>query len=262
VTDVDRTDDALPGGLRSGVLVDGDGNLLGVEAASSRPEQAPVTDAVVEAVEIPEPEPDVWSEATVGFTSGPLALRALRWIVAIAGGLIAAYAVLLSDPPNLVTHAWIALALFVPVLTLIDAETRYLPNALVYPAGIIVALGALSGVMSTGEWGSLAVALACAVMGLLFYGTIWFLAPAGGLGFGDVRLAFVLGLALGLHGFYLAAAAIVVVAPLISVAFVALIAVRNFLTGRGAPDGVPFGPGMLLSALVLMLAEGHVPVLI
>lgn len=258
MTDADQTNDALPGGLRSGVLVDGDGSLLGAEAISSRPEQDPTTDTV----DVSEPEPDVWAEATAGFTSGPLALRALRWVVATAGGLLAAYAVLLSDPPNLVTHAWIALALFVPVLTLIDAETRYLPNALVYPAGILVALGALSGVVSTGEWGSLAVALACAVMGFLFYGTIWFLAPAGGLGFGDVRLAFVLGLALGLHGFYLAAAGIVVVAPLVSVAFVSLIAVRNLLTGRGAPDGVPFGPGMLLSALVLMLAEGHIPVLI
>lgn len=258
MSDVDRTDDALPGGLRSGVLVDGDGNLLGVEASSSRPEQVQVTASV----DVTEPEEDAWAAAIVGFTSGPVALRAARWLVAIVGGLLAGYAVLVSGPPQHASLAWIALALFVPVLTLIDAETKYLPNNLVYPAGFLVSAGALAATVDSGEWGSLLVALACGVMGFLFYGCIWLFGPAGGLGFGDVRLAFVIGLALGLDGFYLAATGIIVAAPLVTVAWVSLVAARQALARREIAPDVAFGPGMLLSAFVLMLAHSHIPVLI
>jgi leader peptidase (prepilin peptidase) / N-methyltransferase len=93
------------------------------------------------------------------------------------------------------------LALFAGLLALsvIDVETLLLPKRIVWPVSLIVGALLLLAAAVTGQWHYLLVGVAC--------GAAWFalfflmnLASPRLLGFGDVRLAPVLGLALGWLG--------------------------------------------------------------
>ncbi|MET3635830.1 MULTISPECIES: prepilin peptidase [Curtobacterium] len=130
-------------------------------------------------------------------------------------------------------------------LSLIDLDTHRLPNAVVYPAAVVllVLLGAVSAV--SGDWGALLRGLLGAVV---LGGTYLVLALAvpGGMGLGDVKLAVVLGLVLAYLGW----------GPLAVGAFggflvggtvaIALVAIGRARMG----SGVPFGPSMLVGAWI------------
>jgi leader peptidase (prepilin peptidase)/N-methyltransferase len=130
------------------------------------------------------------------------------------------------------------------VLSAIDLERRILPNALVLPAAAIVLTAhvALDPARAT-EWTLAAVAAA----GVLF---ILFLVNPAGMGMGDVKLALLLGAALGSH---------VMAAMLIASLSVWPIAVVMFARrGRAARKlGIPFGPFLSFGAiLVVFLGAG------
>lgn len=222
--------------LPVGVLLNEDGSLAGVE-----------------------PDENVWEVATAGFTTGSAASRAFHWAVAVPGGLLAALTVHLSSPPQHAHLAWVALALFVPVLALIDAETMYLPNRLVYPAIGLVGIAAIASTLVSGAWTVLAVALGCAAASFVYHFAIWFFCPPGSLGFGDVRLSFAIALALGLAGFYTAGVGAIIAPPLLAVVHALICAATRRTPG---PLTVPFGPSMLLGALALMLVHDHLPAVI
>jgi leader peptidase (prepilin peptidase)/N-methyltransferase len=93
------------------------------------------------------------------------------------------------------------LALFAGLLALscIDVERMILPKKIVYPLTILVAALLLLAAAMAGKWHSLLIGVIC--------GAAWFavflamnLASPRILGFGDVRLSFVLGLSLGWLG--------------------------------------------------------------
>jgi leader peptidase (prepilin peptidase)/N-methyltransferase len=81
----------------------------------------------------------------------------------------------------------------------IDWRTRLLPTKLIAPSYAVVAvLVLLSGAVS-GEWGDVVRAgLGWLVAGGTFF-VLWFVYPRG-MGYGDVRLSGVLGIALGYLG--------------------------------------------------------------
>lgn len=84
-------------------------------------------------------------------------------------------------------------------LAAVDAERFLLPRAIVYPTALLV-LGLVivaAGVDS--RWGHLGVALLCSLVAFGIFFTINFIRPAW-MGFGDVRLAALIGLALGWLG--------------------------------------------------------------
>ncbi|MFJ6171613.1 prepilin peptidase [Curtobacterium sp. NPDC092190] len=130
-------------------------------------------------------------------------------------------------------------------LSLIDLDTHRLPNAVVYPAAVVllVLLGAVSAV--SGDWGALLRGLLGAVVLGGAY-LVLALAVPGGMGLGDVKLAVVLGLVLAYLGW----------GPLAVGAFggflvggtvaIALVAVGRARMG----SGVPFGPSMLVGAWI------------
>ena len=134
-------------------------------------------------------------------------------------------------------------------LALIDLDTHRLPNAIVLPSYAVgvVLLGAASFV------GGEPFALARAAIGgaglFLFYLVLALVKP-GGMGFGDVKLAGVLGLFLGFLGW----------APLLVGAFAAFLLGGLFgialLASRraGRRTGIPFGPWMLAGAWLGILA--------
>jgi leader peptidase (prepilin peptidase)/N-methyltransferase len=133
-------------------------------------------------------------------------------------------------------------------LSIVDIRTHTLPDRLVLPAypvaGILLCSVALLAGQPVHLWRALAGLLA---LGALYW-VLWAVYPAG-MGFGDVKLAGVLGMYLGFLGWnhvLLGAAAGFVAGGLWGVA---LIAAR-----RGtAKSHIPFGPSMLAGALATML---------
>jgi prepilin signal peptidase PulO-like enzyme (type II secretory pathway) len=84
-------------------------------------------------------------------------------------------------------------------LCAIDVEHLLLPNRVVYPTGfIVVPLFALSSAVDD-EWTSLGRAAIGGVVAFAVFYAIWFAAPKA-MGFGDVRLSFILGFASAYFG--------------------------------------------------------------
>ncbi len=134
------------------------------------------------------------------------------------------------------------LILFLVPLALIDLETRLLPNKITLPAAI-VALVIGTALDPSGEVERLIAGVAAG--GFLF--VAWFAYP-GGMGFGDVKLAAVLGLFLGRA-----------VGPAMLVALVAGVVVGVAIMQRVGVDAgrktkVPFGPFLALGGVVAIYA--------
>jgi leader peptidase (prepilin peptidase) / N-methyltransferase len=134
------------------------------------------------------------------------------------------------------------------VLTVIDARHRLLPNAVVMPAlGVSVILLTLA---AAGEaaWGALGRALLGGVVLFIVYLVLALISPAG-LGMGDVKLAAVLGTFLGFQGW----GALFVGSVLASVVG-AVVGLAVLVSRRGGlRSDVPFGPSMLVGAMVAVL---------
>lgn len=84
-------------------------------------------------------------------------------------------------------------------LSCIDLERLLLPKVIVYPLTLLVAALLLLAALATGDWHAFVVAVLCAVAWFAVFFVLNFISPRV-LGFGDVRLALVLGLALGWLG--------------------------------------------------------------
>ncbi len=150
-----------------------------------------------------------------------------------------------------VAHA--ALCVVLVALSVIDIETLRLPDRLTFPtAG--AALVVIAGSAGAGdEWAQLSGAILGAVtyFGVLLVAHL--LHPRG-MGFGDVKLAFVMGLFLGWpSGGGIASVVVVVWAMLVgfglgSVLGMGILVVR----GRSAP--YPFGPFLVAGTVTVILA--------
>lgn len=125
----------------------------------------------------------------------------------------------------------------------VDARTTFLPTVLIWPTLLVVALTAVVVAASAGQWPDAErAAIGALVYGGLFY-LLWLITP--GFGFGDVRLAFLLGAVLGFLGFYELATGVIGGLVLGGVGG-ALLALLKVIDARRNP----FGPHMLLGALV------------
>ncbi|MBP2411626.1 leader peptidase (prepilin peptidase)/N-methyltransferase [Arthrobacter stackebrandtii] len=133
-------------------------------------------------------------------------------------------------------------------LSVVDIRTHTLPDRLVLPAypvaGVLLLVAAVAGGMPALAGAAAAGALAMAAL----YWVLWAVQPAG-IGFGDVKLAGVLGLFLGFLGWQhvvLGTAAGFVVGGLWGIALI--------VSRRGtAKSAIPFGPSMLAGTLATML---------
>ncbi|MEN2736635.1 prepilin peptidase [Microbacterium sp. X-17] len=139
--------------------------------------------------------------------------------------------------------AYLWLAAVSVALAIIDVEKHRLPDAIVLPTAIAVValLGASAAV--AGDWARLGQAAIGAAALFLFYLILALVRP-GGMGFGDVKLAAVLGFALAWAGWaqlVVGAFAAFVLGGIFSVALLASKRVKR--TG-----GIPFGPWMLSGA--------------
>jgi leader peptidase (prepilin peptidase)/N-methyltransferase len=156
----------------------------------------------------------------------PVCVGAALLIAWRAGGLLHGFAL------GLVALAGIAAGW-------IDAYERRLPDVLVLP--MYPAVGAL--LLATGDSTSMLRAVLCAAAGMALYGIG---CAAGQVGFGDVKLAGLLGLALGWVSWQSALAAAVAAALIGGGQAVAVLLLRR--------NEFPFGPAMLLGAAAALAA--------
>lgn len=97
---------------------------------------------------------------------------------------------------DLAVPAYLVFLLCLVSITVIDAQRQIIPNYIVYPTIFLsVPLLALAA-LGQGEWDRFGQAMLGATLAWLALFAIHMVSPAG-MGFGDVRLAFVLGLFLG-----------------------------------------------------------------
>ncbi|WP_052710676.1 A24 family peptidase [Pseudofrankia sp. DC12] len=148
------------------------------------------------------------------------------------------------------------------VLAFIDARVHRLPDAIVLPSyPVFAALLVLGDVVDRAAWGfwgngdwtigaQLAGAAVGAAISLLFFGLLH-LVPRSGLGLGDVKLAGLLGVALGWTDDF----SRVLLAVILGIFSAGLWALFLLATRRARrTDAIPYGPHLLLGALLALLA--------
>ncbi|ADJ46217.1 leader peptidase (prepilin peptidase)/N-methyltransferase [Amycolatopsis mediterranei S699] len=170
-------------------------------------------------------------------------------LVELGTAVLFALLALRLDPPDL--PAFLYFGAIGIALALIDLDCRRLPNAIVLPSYPVLLVLLTASAWWRGDWWSPARA---GIGGAALFGFYLLLALAypAGMGFGDVRLAGILGGILA----YLSWPALLVGAfggfLLGAVAGVVVLA-----TGKGGrKTALPFGPFMIAAALVAIFAAG------
>lgn len=142
--------------------------------------------------------------------------------------------------------AFLVLLASLLALACIDLERLVLPKRIVYPTLVMVALLLLFAAIVTGEWHNLLVAVICAVT----WFTLFFAMNAASpriLGFGDVRLAPILGLALGWLGWRYVVLGFFSANLIGAVIGIALIATKRMSRHQQIPYGVFLALGAALA---------------
>lgn len=134
-------------------------------------------------------------------------------------------------------------------LTLIDLDHHRLPNAIVLPSYPISAILLILASIVTGEYDRL---LSAAIGAAVLFALYWLLAIGypGGMGFGDVKLAGVLGMLLGWVGW-----AALIVGGFSAFVLGGVVGVLLMLGRRATRKSrIPFGPFMIAGAWIGVFA--------
>ncbi|WP_307853837.1 A24 family peptidase [Nocardioides palaemonis] len=200
--------------------------------------------------QLPEPEPPS-TPLPEGETPPPpyaeLAARpGLGWRCAVVAGVLGG---VVGATQGLVwSLVWLAPLVPVAVaLAFVDWHTRLLPRRIVVPATLAALAAVLVVGLATDQRDALVRAVVAMVVARSFFWVLWFV-HATGLGFGDVRLAALVGLVLGWEGWGAVALGLWSGFVALGVPGVLLALVRRDLTL--VRKAYPFGPAMLAGALV------------
>ena len=176
--------------------------------------------------------------------------RTLRLTAAITTAIVFAVLVLRFGL-SWTLPALLAFAACATVLSIVDLAEKRLPNAVVFPALGAVAVLLVPVTWATGVWMSLVWALVGSAAMFAVYFVLALISPAS-MGMGDVKLALVIGLLLGWFG--LSTWLVGLLAAFVVGGVIALVAlVLKRVTLRGS---IPFGPSMLVGALVAVMLVG------
>jgi leader peptidase (prepilin peptidase)/N-methyltransferase len=162
---------------------------------------------------------------------------------ALFGGAAVRFGVDAALPAYLVFFA------FLLSVSVIDLEHQIIPNRVVYPTiAVSLPLLAVAAVVND-DLGRLGIALGGAGVAFAVLLLVHLISPAG-MGFGDVRLAFVLGLFLGWLSL-----GHVVIGVFLGFALGAFVGMGLMILGRrGRKDAVPFGPFLAGGAALAVFA--------
>jgi leader peptidase (prepilin peptidase)/N-methyltransferase len=145
------------------------------------------------------------------------------------------------------------LGLGLVAISAVDLERQIIPNRLVYPTlGLMVPLLVVASAVD-GDWGALTRAAIAGGGAFAAFYAVHAAVPRG-MGFGDVRLAGVIGAATGWLGLGRAFVGFLAAFILGSVLGIVVMAV----TGGGRKTRIPFGPFLAAGAWVTVLWGGPV----
>lgn len=137
-------------------------------------------------------------------------------------------------------------------LAVIDIDTKRLPNALTLPSYVVIGALLLIPAVADGDWSAYLRAWLAALALFAFYFLLAVIYPAG-MGFGDVKLAGVLGLVLGWLGW-----GELVVGGFLGFFLGAVLGgVLMIVRRAGRKSKIPFGPFMLFGALLAIVWGGR-----
>ncbi len=169
--------------------------------------------------------------------------------VGVAGFVLDAWAGMAPVALTLIVLAYLYLAAISIALTLIDLDTRRLPNAIVLPSYIVLAALFVGACVFGAPWDAL---LRAVVAGAALFAFYWLLRAvrSGGMGGGDVKLAGVIGAALGWIGW-----GAVIVGAFSAFLIGGVVGIVLMLTGRATrKSALPFGPFMVVGAWIGIIA--------
>jgi leader peptidase (prepilin peptidase) / N-methyltransferase len=149
--------------------------------------------------------------------------------------------------------AYLYLAAVAIALAAIDLDVHRLPNAIVLPSYVVGAALLLPAAVVDGDWGSAGRGLLAMAALWLFYFALFWLYPQG-MGYGDVKLAGLLGLYLGWLGW-----SSVLVGTFAGFLLGGLVGVVLLIARRATrKTAIAFGPYMLAGALIAIFAAGPI----
>ena len=157
-------------------------------------------------------------------------------------------AVGLAVPTVWVVPAYWWFVAVVVLLTVTDLDTKLIPNRILGPGTAIGAGLLVIGGLASGAWDDL---LRAGVAGAIYFAVMLMLGlvARGALGFGDVKLAFLLGIFAGYLGW-----GHLLVAALGSFILGGLVSILLLVTRRASrKDFIPFGPFMVGAALIAVI---------
>lgn len=171
-----------------------------------------------------------------------------EWVTTAAtAGLFAAVAAVLGPVPELVAYLWTGAVTV--VLTITDLDHKLIPNRVLYPGAAVSAVLLGGGAVISGEVAPFLRALAG---GGIYFALLLVVAIAarGGFGFGDVKLAALLGMIAAYLSWRTLAAALVFTGLLGGIPALVLLATRRAKRG----DELPYGPAMVAGAWLAVVA--------
>jgi leader peptidase (prepilin peptidase)/N-methyltransferase len=172
-------------------------------------------------------------------------------IAVLCGALFGGMAARFEDSWAL--PAYLVLTAALVALAYIDLEHYILPNRIVYPlAGVMVVLLGLAS-LADDDLDAFTRALLAGLIAFAFFFVLHLVSPRS-MGFGDVKLSFTLGLALGFIGW-----GEVVLGLFLGFFYGAVIGIILIVTRvRSRSEAVPFGPFLAAGTLTAILVGGTV----
>jgi len=144
---------------------------------------------------------------------------------------------------DVVLAAYAVFGLSMVAISAVDLERYIIPNYIVYPTlALLIPLLVVASAVDH-RWGSLGRAAACGAIAFAGFFVLHVAVPKG-MGFGDVRLAGVIGLAIGWLGFghaFVGFFAGFVLGAVIGIVFIVV-------SGGGRKTKIPFGPFLAAGA--------------
>jgi leader peptidase (prepilin peptidase)/N-methyltransferase len=147
-----------------------------------------------------------------------------------------------------VLPAYLVLTAGLIAISVIDLEHFLIPNRVLYPTGFISGALLVVGSGLEDEWGALGRAVLGALCAFAFFFALHVIVPRG-MGFGDVRLSFLLGLFLGWLGWAELFGGLFMGFLLGAIVGGALIAIGK----RGRRQQIPFGPFLAAGTMIFIL---------
>lgn len=162
-------------------------------------------------------------------------------VEATTAALFAATVGLVGVEPVLPAYLWFAGVTLTLVLT--DLDVKRIPNRILYPGTVVGAVLLFVGAVIDGELASFWRAVGGAAFYFLLF-LVLALVAKGGFGFGDVKLAFFLGLFLTYQSWEVLGSGVA-----LGIAVGGIVAIGLLVSGRANRKAkIPFGPAMVIGA--------------